>query len=392
MVVKKSKRMRWLKRIALQMIMAGLLAGCGVSDSNNDNVVVVEQEDIPVEYKLVPVTVGDVVLTKTVSCEFSQLEAQELSFAISGKRVNKVYVKEGDTVKAGDVLAELSGADKKEQIENLEYQIARKKMQMENIKTNEADTISLWWIQEFSRQAKDKYNWLLQFENLEDVNGLNYTGNSRAESIKKQVEQLQKSNEKTLEKLSDEIALDEKQLEALKKEEAQSYLRAVKSGTVSKIKERLEGSTSVKDDVVITILDNTECKFIVKDMSLLEYVSPDRELTMSIQSGGSAGTYKLLPSDMEHWDQVMLFDISQGDDAVVFEAGTRGYIDFYIDSRQEVLTLPNLAVQSSDDKYYVYVVNDDGVREVKWIEVGLVGKETTEITGGLTEGEKVVLK
>ena len=76
----------------------------------------------------------------------------------------------------------------------------------------------------------------------------------------------------------------------------------------------------------------------------------------------------------------------------MFEAGTRGYIDFYIDSRQEVLTLPNLAVQSSDDKYYVYVVNDDGVREVKWIEVGLVGNETIEITGGLTEGEKVVLK
>ena len=378
MVVKKSKRMRWLKRIALQMIMAGLLAGCGVSDSNNDNVVVVEQEDIPVEYKLVPVTVGDVVQTKTVSCEFSQLEAQELSFAISGKRVNKVYVKEGDTVKAGDVLAELSGADKKEQIENLEYQIARKKMQMENIKTNAADNMSLWWLQEFVKQSEAKYKGY-------------WVADGSAE-VKTRVESLEKYNEKTLEKLADEIALDEKQLAEIKKEEAQSSLRAVKNGTVSKIKDRLEGSTSVKDDVVITILDNTECKFIVKDMSLLEYVSPDRELTMSIQSGGSAGTYKLLPSDMEHWDQVMLFDISQGDDAVVFEAGTRGYIDFYIDSRQEVLTLPNLAVQSSDDKYYVYVVNDDGVREVKWIEVGLVGKETTEITGGLTEGEKVVLK
>ena len=284
MVVKKSKRMRWLKRIALQMIMAGLLAGCGVSDSNNDNVVVVEQEDIPVEYKLVPVTVGDVVQTKTVSCEFSQLEAQELSFAISGKRVNKVYVKEGDTVKAGDVLAELSGADKKEQIENLEYQIARKKMQMENIKTNAADNMSLWWLQEFVKQSEAKYK--------------GYWVADGSAGVKTRVESLEKYNEKTLEKLADEIALDEKQLAEIKKEEAQSSLRAVKNGTVSKIKDRLEGSTSVKDDVVITILDNTECKFIVKDMSLLEYVSPDRELTMSIQSGGSAGTYKLLPSDM----------------------------------------------------------------------------------------------
>lgn len=388
----KRYRKKWIKMMALQMVMAGLLAGCGGAGVNNDNVVIVEQEDAPVEYKLVTAGIGDVLLTRLVSCEFTQLEAQELSFALSGKRVNKVYVKEGDSVNAGDVLAELSGADKREQIENLEYQIARKKMQAENIKTNEADTISLWWIQEFSRQAKDKYNWLLQFENLEDVNGLNYTGNSRAESIKKQVEQLQKSNEKTLEKLSDEIALDEKQLEALKKEEAQSYLRAVKSGTVSKIKERLEGSTSVKDDVVITILDNTECKFIVKDMSLLEYVSPDRELTMSIHSGGSAGTYKLIPSDMEHWDQVMSFDISQGDDNVVFEAGTRGYIDFYIDSREQVLCIPSLAVQSSDDGYYVYVVDDEGVRQVKWIEVGLIGNDRTEVTAGLTEGEKVVLR
>lgn len=388
----KRYRKKWIKMMALQMVMAGLLAGCGDAGVNNDNVVIVEQEDAPVEYKLVTAGIGDVLLTKLVSCEFTQLEAQELSFALSGKRVNKVYVKEGDSVNAGDVLAELSGADKREQIENLEYQIARKKMQAENIKTNETDTISLWWIQELSRQAKDKYNWLLQFENLEDVNGLNYTGNSRAESIKKQVEQLQKSNEKTLEKLSDEIALDEKQLEALKKEEAQSYLRAVKNGTVSKIKERLEGSTSVKDDVVITILDNTECKFIVKDMSLLEYVSPDRELTMSIQSGGAAGTYKLIPSDMEHWDQVMLFDIFQGGDNVVFEAGTRGYIDFYIDSREQVLCIPSLAVQSSDDGYYVYVVDDEGVRQVKWIEVGLIGNDRTEVTAGLTEGEKVVLR
>ena len=32
------------------------------------------------------------------------------------------------------------------------------------------------------------------------------------------------------------------------------------------------------------------------------------------------------------------------------------------------------------------------MREVKWIEVGLAGKDKVEIVSGLVEGEKVILK
>ena len=50
------------------------------------------------------------------------------------------------------------------------------------------------------------------------------------------------------------------------------------------------------------------------------------------------------------------------------------------------------AVHSANGKYYVYVLSDSGKREVKWVEVGIREASTIEITSGLEEGEKVILK
>ena len=43
-----------------------------------------------------------------------------------------------------------------------------------------------------------------------------------------------------------------------------------------------------------------------------------------------------------------------------------------------------------DEVYYVYVVDETGMRQVKWVEVGLIGNTTVEILNGLEEGEKVI--
>ena len=60
--------------------------------------------------------------------------------------------------------------------------------------------------------------------------------------------------------------------------------------------------------------------------------------------------------------------------------------------RENVLTLPSQTVHTADGKTYVYVEGEGGTREVRWIETGLHGDETVEITGGLEQGEKVILR
>ena len=46
----------------------------------------------------------------------------------------------------------------------------------------------------------------------------------------------------------------------------------------------------------------------------------------------------------------------------------------------------------ADGKSYVYVLGENDIREVKWIETGLYGDSMVEVVGGLTEGENIILK
>jgi len=362
----------------VQLAMLGMLGGCTEVKDDESNFVIVERESTPIDYKLVSVTRNDIVKTKMVSCKYSQLDSQKLSFGVSGKRVSKVYVHEGDSVKKGDLLAVLSGADKEEELYRLRYQINRNKERLAQLQENENNEINRRWLDYQVNQTRQKYFSGYAYDNGQQV----LAG----------VEEYQKNNRYTIEDLTDSIKLDEQQLKLLETEVAQSKLYALADGNVSSIKKRLEGSTSVMDEVVIEILDSSECSFMVSDMTYADVVEEGVELEMTIMSGTSAGKYKVIPVDKANWKDAMSFEISDGGDNVIFEAGTSGSIYLELDKRTQVLTLPTAAVHTADEKSFVYTVGDNDIREVKWIETGLVGSDLVEITGGLSEGDKVILK
>ncbi len=376
---KNSKKVfRWLGLATVQLAMLGMLGGCTEVKDDESNFVIVERESTPIDYKLVSVTRNDIVKTKMVSCKYSQLDSQKLSFGVSGKRVSKVYVHEGDSVKKGDLLAVLSGADKEEELYRLRYQINRNKERLAQLQENENNEINRRWLDYQVNQTRQKYFSGYAYDNGQQV----LAG----------VEEYQKNNRYTIEDLTDSIKLDEQQLKLLETEVAQSKLYALADGNVSSIKKRLEGSTSVMDEVVIEILDSSECSFMVSDMTYADVVEEGVELEMTIMSGTSAGKYKVIPVDKANWKDAMSFEISDGGDNVIFEAGTSGSIYLELDKRTQVLTLPTAAVHTADEKSFVYTVGDNDIREVKWIETGLVGSDLVEITGGLSEGDKVILK
>lgn len=43
-------------------------------------------------------------------------------------------------------------------------------------------------------------------------------------------------------------------------------------------------------------------------------------------------------------------------------------------------------------KNYVYVEGDNGIREAKWVTVGLEGNDYAEIVEGLEEGDLIIVK
>jgi RND family efflux transporter MFP subunit len=70
--------------------------------------------------------------------------------------------------------------------------------------------------------------------------------------------------------------------------------------------------------------------------------------------------------------------------------GSNADVEIIVQSRKQVLSVPSKAVFSIEDQYYVYV-SEKGKAVLTQVEIDLEGEEYTKITGGLTEGMKVIV-
>lgn len=360
-----------MKRICSCLGAAALvfsLTACSTTGPDDEKVIIVEKEEEQLVYKLTVASVGDVVKTERIKCTYQQMKDQDVSFALNGRRVTKVYVKEGDMVKKGQLLAELGSEDIRNQMDDLEYQIARNKMLLEHSQINEDNNISLLW-----------------------ANLLYYRMGSE-NSVKSQVANMQQSGRYYREDLQDKIDFDEQQLESLQKTVKQSSVYANMDGTVSFVKENLEGSTSEKDEVVISVIDNTDCLFTVEGVEYADRFKADDLLDMDVISGTGTGAYVLKPAHMEQWKEKLLFSIVEQPEGISPEVGAMGYMAIVVDKVENAICLPLEAIHVAEDKSYVYVLDDDGNRQLLWIETGLEGDTSVQVLSGLSEGDKVILR
>lgn len=350
-------------------IISLLLAGCGQTE-DEPPLVVVERPEEATTYELATVTVGDIVKTAQVRSTYRQMKDQEVCFAVSGKIVEKVYVQEGDAVKKGDLLAELSGGSLDQDIERLEYNIARNELLLSYADIDESYAISALW-----------------------VNFIYYSGQSEKDkkNLDQSIESVQRNYRYKREDYMDALELDRMELELLKKEVSQSRVYASMDGIVHNMKEWLEGSTSAKDEVVMTIIDNSQCIFVAESPEYAEYFHEGESVPMKLIAA-RAGDYEVLPWKMEEWGDTQMFIVADDIDSTALEVGVTGVMDVVTESRLQVLTVPIRTVKTADDRTYVYVLNDDGLREVRWIETGLYGDDSVEIVSGLEEGDRVIVR
>ncbi|MCM1568212.1 MAG: biotin/lipoyl-binding protein [Roseburia sp.] len=356
--------------LVMSMLVTGVFSACATSHTEEDNMIIVEQEEAPAEYSLVAATLSDVVLTQNIRCTYAQLDASEYQFEVSGKLVEKVYVEKGDAVEKGQLLAELSGGKKEDEMARLEYQISRNKLLLEQLEESENYEISRRWLE-----------YLYKSQHSADTE----------KALKEGIAGLQQSNQYTREDYEDAIRLDELQLSVLRQEEKQSRMYADAAGVVSYVRGDLEGSTSNRDEIVLEVMDNSQCLFVAENMTYASHIREGQELDMQIVAGNSAGKYKMRPYQIEEWQDKMLFTVVGGEE-IAIEAGTSGNLTLVLGERSQVLALPTAAVHNAGEEYYVYVMDDDNIRQVKWVGIGLWGDSYVEITQGLEEGEKVVLK
>ena len=93
-------------RIFIGMLIAVMgigAAGCAKEEEGEALVVVSDTEEESA-YTLIDVKRGEVVLSKSLSAKYVQTKEQEVSFHEGGKKIEKIYVREGDHVKVGIFL------------------------------------------------------------------------------------------------------------------------------------------------------------------------------------------------------------------------------------------------------------------------------------------------
>ncbi|MGA2366946.1 MAG: efflux RND transporter periplasmic adaptor subunit, partial [Dehalococcoidia bacterium] len=78
-------------------------------------------------------------------------------------------------------------------------------------------------------------------------------------------------------------------------------------------------------------------------------------------------------------------------DAAYLAGGMTATAEISIDKHTNVLLVPNAAISGQSGDYYVLVWKDEktSIAEQRPVKIGLQGKTQTEITSGLSEGEKV---
>lgn len=348
------------------LIFFGSAAGCGNVQKDTDHIVILEQEQEENEYQLVAVTEGDVQVVQKINCIYQQSDEEELSFEINGKKIEKVYVEEGDRSKKGEVLAEVSLGEIDLELSEIQYQFDR-------------NTILLRQTQEDMKLAVDR---------------IVTTGTSMIEEEKrayaKNLATVQQTYEYQIEDYQDKVTVLSTKLSELQEQKKQQYLYAEMNGTVSYVKDNLEGTSSVAGEHIITVMDDSECTFCSEQTEYADFFTKDQTVEMKIS--GISGSYSVIPYQMDNWNEKMQFTFCDESDKQNFDVGTSGEISLILEEHKNVLTLPVDAVHNADGKNYVYVLGENNIWETKWITVGLEGKDNVEITDGLSEGDMVILK
>ena len=360
-----------IQSIVYMVMVAVCLSGCGQTVVEEEPVIKVDISEEEADYQMEEVTRGDVILTKNISSNYVQTKAQEIAFTKGGQIIDKVYVKEGDKVAVGDLLVELQNGNLEDEIADLEYAIRRTELQ---------------------------YGYLDVYEKF-DLDSAYYTFVSSTdmeeedlEEYEKEKKEIQDGYKERREDFEDTLYFDRLKLEQKKAELSSNRIYATMDGTVISMEKDLEGSTAKRDQVIMLVVDNSNGLFETEDEEIAAFIEEDTVLPMVIVYGTAKGDYEVVPYKKETWGEKQMFQAISEPEGATLEVGTAGTITAVVDQKENVLRISKQALYQADGKYYVYMPDEAGLKQVRFIEIGLIGDAYVEVVNGITDGEKVIKK
>jgi len=366
---------KWLIVVTVICLVSVFFTGCG--DSGN------EVQETAETMR------GDLVISVDVSGNLEMPRKVDLSFGTSGM-VEAIMVEEGDRVVEGETLAKLDAP-------SLEASVAMAELDLEQTiypyysYTHARDVPGIWLALD---EAKD---------DLEEAQGLLDEGKiDEAQLLLEQVEQsLDKAKEKSKSRvwsLPLSVKMVELQLDQAQAELDKTIITASFDGVVAAvyIKEGQQLSAMTYANPAISLIDPSEIKMngvideidvprvkLGQEAIVILDALPDKEVKGRI-------TFISPESTTEMGVVFYKTTITLENPDEELKDGMSATAEIIIEQHNDVLLIPNRAIQGSWENPFVEVVTDEQI-EKRQISIGLSDGIYAEVLSGLEEGEEVVL-
>lgn len=308
---------------------------------------------IPREFVTVTAARGDVRLTTNTRVRYAIVHEVPVGFDVGRLPIEAIFVEVGDYVRAGDLIA-TTGTP---------YLTDAQEAVMERIEE----------IMFRLRHATERHQTLLDVAEA--------TGNPVDDS----------RNLAEIENIMDELNLQHLQLERLGFVYGTVYLRAPIDGVITQAMTWREGLLTSAGARVVAISDGVTAFILQAASNILEMVEIGDTFNATI--GMQEVTLVVVDPD-DHgfggrleWANArfLIFD----GPPVPVEIGAMIPIEIIQAEAFDVIYIPLHIVREVEGRTFVYVL-EDGLRQLREVEVGVVGNTSVEIISGLEEGDEVI--
>lgn len=304
------------------------------------------------EYETVTVQKGD--MQPEFEINLVQTAMVYYNYTIEGEdlELEKINVSVGDYVKAGQELVSFKSEELEKKVKKLEEEVEQNKLLLEHVKRQrEINVDENNTTDEANKELKEKYDYQIKL-------------------------------------LEDNIALSNIYLSEGRRELSECKVTAKDNGTISYVSNALINGVVVPGSQIITevsgdvdfyaeVTENYE--FNVGDVFVAE--SPKMECEVCVTK----------VEDNDQRSVTVYFSPVSAD--AVFVSGENFVITIKKDNLKDVVYVnKNTLYKDKNGEQYVYVVNEDGYCDARYVTVETIANGMAIITEGLEGGEEVVLE
>lgn len=296
-----------------------------------------------VKYTTITAEKGDLIKQIIYSGKVESLNTTELSYENQGGKIKELYVSAGDKVSNGDLICELDTGDLEYQIKNKELRIKKAQLQKQILKKNKA---------------------------------------FQAEIDNAQVE----------------VDILKNELDQLNEQMKNSFLYAETYGIVSFVTSLSAGDEISAGEVVASIVDTKSLFLAIQpsDENIQKY-KIDQKLKIKYKDKYYSGKVYMIPSkapekSSQKFESGYVYIKFTGNKIPSNAIGNIADAVLVLDKAKNVISIPSRLIKKVNGQNIVYILNENGEREAREVEIGLETATASEIKSGIQEGEKVVVR